>query len=253
MGNLEALLGKITLLKYLADNTSHFDGNQPEYNLLIIREQLVKYFNSSELRELCFQLNVDYEIINGENKIDKSRELLTYLQRRNRLVELVEYCNKRRPNVKWNVIKTKKEMSNEFMQEIGASSPIANKIIEEKFELYRSTWQALYTLQEAGNALWQRPSKENINNFVHHLYYAGHLVGKNKISFNQADYINLELTLTKFQDYLIGKTILVGEIERIPENTEKIIKSNSYLKKEYEAILETISTNFRTQLNAWTG
>lgn len=63
-----------------------------EYNLPVIRKQIVDHFNNAELEELCFQLDVDYEIINGKNKIDKARELLTYLKRRNRMADLIAYC-----------------------------------------------------------------------------------------------------------------------------------------------------------------
>jgi Effector-associated domain 7 len=40
-------------------------------------------FNDSELRTLCFNLGVDYDVLQGSGKSDKARELIIYLDRRN--------------------------------------------------------------------------------------------------------------------------------------------------------------------------
>ncbi len=54
--------------------------------------ELVKFirdrFNDSELRDLCFELGIDYESLGGEGKAAKARELVAYCQRRDRLPEL---------------------------------------------------------------------------------------------------------------------------------------------------------------------
>ncbi len=63
-----------------------------------------KYFNVSELQGLSSALDVDYENLGGSIKIDKCRELVTYLQRRGRLSELVECCQQLRPNLAWHKI-----------------------------------------------------------------------------------------------------------------------------------------------------
>ena len=46
-----------------------------------IRRILVSRFNETELRDLCFDLNIDYENLQGSSKQDRSRELLTLVQR----------------------------------------------------------------------------------------------------------------------------------------------------------------------------
>jgi hypothetical protein len=52
-------------------------------------QNLVAYFNDSELRDLCFDMNVDYESLNGENKADKARELIAFCERRQSVPDLV--------------------------------------------------------------------------------------------------------------------------------------------------------------------
>lgn len=66
-----------------------------------LRENMVEYFNVSELRDLCFDLAIDYESLPGEAKPDKVRELIDYTRRTDHLVELVEALRLRRPQAQW--------------------------------------------------------------------------------------------------------------------------------------------------------
>ncbi len=229
-----------------------------EYNLPVIREQLVQCFNLSELRELCFQLDVDHEIINGENKIDKSRELLTYLNRRARVQKLIDYCSQERPHINWNVTKTVRELSDDFAGTIGLTPTISNKYNEAKFELYRSTWNALYVLKEAGEQLWKRASKENIAHFANRLHEAQRLVGANQILFDKNDHSALLTVMDEFNQFRAGKVNLSSlrstEAERnIYANEIRYqIRRNGDIKERYEALLDKVSDQFRSQLNAWT-
>jgi hypothetical protein len=58
-------------------------------------------FNDSELRELLFAVDFDYEGLTG-SKRDKIRELIGYYQRRGRLPELINLCSQARPYRAWN-------------------------------------------------------------------------------------------------------------------------------------------------------
>ncbi len=66
-----------------------------------LRQNLVAAFNDSELRDLCFDMNVDYESLNGENKADKARELIAFCERRQSVPDLVARCRELRPKVEW--------------------------------------------------------------------------------------------------------------------------------------------------------
>jgi hypothetical protein len=63
--------------------------------------KLDKHFNQNELRDLAFQLGIDYDGLPGDGKADKARELVQYLERRGRSPELVAICLQQRPNVDW--------------------------------------------------------------------------------------------------------------------------------------------------------
>ena len=66
-----------------------------------LREILIRYFDEGELRNLCVDLNVDYDNLPGDGKANKAREFVAYLERRGRLAELVARGSQLRPHVSW--------------------------------------------------------------------------------------------------------------------------------------------------------
>jgi hypothetical protein len=66
-----------------------------------LRQILAARFDESELRTLCFELGEDYENLPPGGKAAKARELVRYLERRNRIVELVETGKRLRPDISW--------------------------------------------------------------------------------------------------------------------------------------------------------
>jgi hypothetical protein len=63
-----------------------------------LRDILVAYFNDNELRDLCFDLGIDYENLGGDAKSGKARELVDYCRRYDRLPDLEAACRRLRPN-----------------------------------------------------------------------------------------------------------------------------------------------------------
>ena len=67
-----------------------------------LHELLNQHFTLEEIRTLCFNLNVDYESVAGEEKPSRIRELLLALGRNGRLPELITLAQKAHPLVTWN-------------------------------------------------------------------------------------------------------------------------------------------------------
>jgi hypothetical protein len=63
-----------------------------------LRDFITRNFNDSELRDLCFDLGIEYENLGGDNKSAKARELVAYCQRHTRLAELEATCRRLRPH-----------------------------------------------------------------------------------------------------------------------------------------------------------
>lgn len=66
-----------------------------------LHQLLNQYFSLEEIRTLCFQLNVDFEGVAGEEKPSRIRELLLSLARGGRLTELISIVERERPLVDW--------------------------------------------------------------------------------------------------------------------------------------------------------
>lgn len=67
-------------------------------NRATLRRKLANYFSDDELRTLCFDLEIDYDNLGGEGKDGKTRELVVFCERTDRLLRLSEYAREIRPN-----------------------------------------------------------------------------------------------------------------------------------------------------------
>jgi hypothetical protein len=66
-----------------------------------LRCGIAETFNTEELKTLCADLGVNYENLGGEGLESKARELITYLEHRSRLPDLIAHCISARPNYAW--------------------------------------------------------------------------------------------------------------------------------------------------------
>lgn len=64
-----------------------------------LRRKLVNHFSASELRDLCFDLGIDYENLPRTGKLELAREMVAYLERRRRIPDLLEKISRLRPEV----------------------------------------------------------------------------------------------------------------------------------------------------------
>ncbi len=67
-----------------------------------LRELIDRCFDDSELRNLCFDLHIDYDALPGETKSDKCRELTAHCQRHERIPDLIAELKQQRKNVSWD-------------------------------------------------------------------------------------------------------------------------------------------------------
>lgn len=65
----------------------------------ILLQILPELFSIVELRELCVDLGVNYELVQGTTISELSMELIAYMKRRNRLDDLVKRIKEVRPNI----------------------------------------------------------------------------------------------------------------------------------------------------------
>jgi hypothetical protein len=87
-----------------------------EVNTKKLRKLLVDHFDDSEIRDLCFDLNIDYESLPGEGKSNKARELVSHAKRHGNILALVETCKKLRPHLSWPVGDTPYQKTEPFSE-----------------------------------------------------------------------------------------------------------------------------------------
>lgn len=70
-------------------------------NRAIFREALLKYFNTDELQDLCFDEDIDHEMLRSNSKGELARELILHCQRNNQAAALLKKCARLRPDFPW--------------------------------------------------------------------------------------------------------------------------------------------------------
>ena len=73
--------------------------NNSEANQLTLRRALDDGYNADELRDLCFELGIDYEDLPGETQSAKARELVLFAKRHNLMAQLVAVVMAVRPHL----------------------------------------------------------------------------------------------------------------------------------------------------------
>lgn len=68
-----------------------------------LRDQLAASFNKEELRSLCFDLSINFELFPDTNIEVLARDLISYCDRTDRLPDLIAHCGKLRPHKTWTV------------------------------------------------------------------------------------------------------------------------------------------------------
>lgn len=93
----EAVVGRLRAEMDIAVKSQELP--EQEMSREALRRVLDDHYNIEELKDLCLTLGIDYEDIPGDTQSAKARELVLYMQRRDRLAELVEQVMRERPTL----------------------------------------------------------------------------------------------------------------------------------------------------------
>jgi hypothetical protein len=83
---------------------------QEQINTTALRQILTTLFNISELKDVCADLNIDYENLPGESKGDKARELIAYAKRHDCTADLIALVHRLRPHVNRESVKQQMDL-----------------------------------------------------------------------------------------------------------------------------------------------
>jgi class 3 adenylate cyclase/tetratricopeptide (TPR) repeat protein len=76
-------------------------GPEIQEYLIELRLLLDDRFSEEELRTLCYDLGVPYEDLPAQGAAGKARELVDYLERRDRIPKLIAVGQRQRPDISW--------------------------------------------------------------------------------------------------------------------------------------------------------
>ena len=107
--------------------------NDQAFNALTaeVRTRLVQEFSLEELRDLCFDLGIDYELFPQQQPI-MARELVGYLHRRRRIPQLVERMQAIRPHEDYSFVA---RAGIEFAAQTQPIQPIPKKLENDDFKV----------------------------------------------------------------------------------------------------------------------
>ncbi len=75
-------------------------------DLPTLRVKMIDAFNEGELKDLCFDMKIQFGGLSGDSPQEKVRELLEHCRRHGLLLDLVEVCRKLRPRRDWPTVPT---------------------------------------------------------------------------------------------------------------------------------------------------
>ncbi len=65
------------------------------------QDQMAQAFSLDDLREICFELDVNFDSVPGETIDRKTLELYSHMERRGDVYRLAAVCEKLRPKMNW--------------------------------------------------------------------------------------------------------------------------------------------------------
>lgn len=68
-----------------------------------LQNKISTHFNIEELKNLCFELNIEYDNLPATILDGKCRELVKYCSRHNKLIDLIERLKELRVFVEWDI------------------------------------------------------------------------------------------------------------------------------------------------------
>lgn len=99
-GNPSQILNFIRLLPKIAQPTN--PGKTMAINRVRWRQNMVENFELLDIRELCFDFAIEYENLGESNNLRaKVLALITYMEHRGRLAELIDRCRELRSWLNW--------------------------------------------------------------------------------------------------------------------------------------------------------
>ena len=121
-----------------------------------LRQKIDKHFNENELRDLCFELDIDYDALAGDQKSAKVRELVSYFERRGSLSELIQTCHNSRPQIFGKAVDNEKSIQSVFFvgkPSVGIAT-ILRTLTKSRFVIRNNNLFPIVSTYQEGDRRW---------------------------------------------------------------------------------------------------
>lgn len=105
---VEALYQNQLLTSYLLGRKATAASQESTIDRVQLFKLMDKHLSEEDVKNAMFDLSMDYETIPGDTKTAKIRELILHMQRRERLAELLTYCQREHTYANWPALKVSK-------------------------------------------------------------------------------------------------------------------------------------------------
>lgn len=210
-------------------------------NKPLLRELIAKHFNLDEIRMLCFNLNIDYEDLSGDNKAGKTMSLVLYFNRRKDLSGLIQKLREERPRVDWDVIEGQPEPPEESLSRAKKAAAVG-KLKELSYLLKES--EATY--------LTQSVQRNRLFGLLHRNHALPEYVGFNNLFYQLYD----DMAKEEKELFLIVRGTTEGGIFRNNEKLQTWVENNpiyQFLPEStpFVAKLEEDLLQLKIHFNSW--
>ena len=216
----------------MGSTQSQTGDSEKAFDLPKLREFLAKYFDMDELRLLCFNLGIDFEVLIGENKAGKTVSLVQYCERRNLIETLIKRCEKERPSVTWFELELKSEGLPQYKTMSETEVRQALRRLQELNALLAESWEIFVAQNKQRNRLRTLlfknhtiPGYEGYNDLFYQLY--------DQMNQDELDLVHIIRGITEFSMFHVNEKLLAW-VERNPvyELLPLATPSNEKLEEE---------------------
>ncbi len=212
-----------------------------EVTVIQLRDALVEYFNIGELKELCLELDVDYESFGGEGKAGKALEMAQWSKRYGRMEELATIIKQKRPKANLSAANPPQQPAQSATQGggnvynigtviggvVGDGSVNAENIASGDISIDKRTYSADGDMYVAGGdmTIHAPETKEAFNTQLAELQQLVQEIVAAGVIADQGD----------AEDTISGLNSATQEIEKAQPNSKRI-------KRKLETVMEILET-----------
>jgi len=139
----------------------------------------------------------------------------------------------------------------DYRNQLEITKAVVSRIGESQFSLYNTLWKSLFTLQKAGDDLWDIASHANLSKFTLALKNTKSMVDENLLLIEDRHIFQLTNLLTALGKYESGKKDLIElrDHDNVSEDAiRSAIDSNNNYRQEYNELLREIANSFKNQI-----